>query len=51
MDIVSLGNLFKSRESIRKWKDTPIPESLLAKAIEVAEWPRTAAASKLIIAM
>lgn len=38
MDIVSLGNLFKSRRSIRKWKDTPIPESLLAKAIEVAEW-------------
>lgn len=38
MDIVSLGTLFKSRRSIRKWKDTPVPEALLTQAIEVAEW-------------
>ena len=38
MDISSLEELFKSRRSIRKWTDTPVPEALITQAIEVAGW-------------
>lgn len=38
MDLVSLEKVFKARRSIRKWKTDTVPEALLVKAIEAAEW-------------
>ena len=38
MEFESLEKLFKARRSIRKWKDTPVPEEMIIKAIEAAEW-------------
>lgn len=38
MDFATLETLFKSRRSIRKWKQTPVPEDMIVKAIEAAEW-------------
>ena len=38
MDLASLEQLFKARRSIRKWKTDSVPEELLLKAIEAAEW-------------
>lgn len=38
MDLASLEQLFKARRSIRKWKTDSVPEELLVKAIEAAEW-------------
>ncbi len=36
VDITGLSNLIKSRRSIRKWQDKPVPEDLLLKALELA---------------
>lgn len=38
MELSSLVELFKSRRSIRRWKNAPVPEELLAKAVEAAGW-------------
>ena len=38
MDFASLAGLFRERRSIRKWKQGPVPEDLLVKAIEAASW-------------
>ena len=38
MELSVLEALFKTRRSIRKWKNTPVPEELITKAIELAEW-------------
>jgi nitroreductase len=36
--IEDLGDLIKTRRSIRKFQDKPVPEDLLVKAIELAAW-------------
>lgn len=36
MDFASLGQLYKTRRSIRKWKQETVPEELLVQAIEAA---------------
>ncbi len=38
MELADLGNLIKSRRSIREWQDAEVPEDLLLKAIELATW-------------
>ena len=38
MDLQSLESLIKSRRSIRRWRQTPVPEDLILKAIELATW-------------
>jgi nitroreductase len=38
MELASLEKVFKARRSIRKWKTDAVPEALLLKAIEAAEW-------------
>lgn len=35
---MELGNLIKSRRSIRSWQDREVPEQLLIQAIELATW-------------
>ena len=38
MEFASLVELFRTRRSIRKWKETPVPVELLLQAIEAAGW-------------
>lgn len=38
MDFASLEQLFKARRSIRKWKNAPVSEELVLKAIQAAGW-------------
>jgi nitroreductase len=38
MDFTALEKLFKARRSIRKWKNAPVPEELIVRAIEAAGW-------------
>ena len=38
MDFQDLSNLIKTRRSIRKFEDKPVPEDLLLKALELATW-------------
>ncbi len=38
MEFSELADLIKSRRSIRRWQDKPVPEELLLKAIELATW-------------
>ncbi len=38
IDLGELGELIKTRRSVRKFQDKPIPEDLLLKALELATW-------------
>jgi nitroreductase len=38
MDTAALADLIRSRRSIRCWLDTPVPEDLLVRAVELATW-------------
>lgn len=38
MNINFLESAIKERRSIRAWKDQPVPEALLLKAVELATW-------------
>jgi len=38
MTFQELGELMKTRRSIRKFEDKPVPEDLLLKALELATW-------------
>jgi nitroreductase len=38
MELYVLEALFQTRRSIRKWKNIPVPEDLITKSIELAEW-------------
>lgn len=38
MEFKDLEDLIKTRKSIRRWKDKPVPEDLLLKAVELATW-------------
>jgi nitroreductase len=38
IELVELGELIKTRRSVRKFKDQPVPEDLLLKALELATW-------------
>jgi len=38
MELTDLGNLIRSRRSIRRWQDKEVPEGLLMQAIELATW-------------
>lgn len=38
IDLNELGELMKTRRSIRKFQDKPVPEGLLIKALELAAW-------------
>jgi len=38
IDFTELGELIKTRRSVRKFKDQPVPEDLLLKALELATW-------------
>jgi nitroreductase len=38
MNLNDLEILIKTRRSIRKWKDTDIPDEMLKKAVEVSTW-------------
>lgn len=38
MDFSALERLIKGRRSIRQWKETPVPNELLRKAVELATW-------------
>ncbi len=42
MELADLGNLIKSRRSIRNWQDKKVPEQLLMQAIELATWAPSA---------
>lgn len=38
MELDKLEELIKTRRSIRRWQDKPVPEALLFKAVELAAW-------------
>ena len=38
MDFSEIGELIKTRRSVRKFQDKPVPEDLLLKALELATW-------------
>ncbi len=38
IDFKELGELIKTRRSVRKFQDKPVPEDLLRKALELATW-------------
>jgi nitroreductase len=38
MELKDLEQLVKTRRSIRKWQDKPVPEDLITKALELATW-------------
>jgi nitroreductase len=38
MEASELAGLIRNRRSIRVWHDTPVPESLLLQAVELATW-------------
>ena len=38
IDLEEFGKLIKTRRSIRKFQDKPVPEDLLLKALELATW-------------
>ncbi len=38
MEYSSLLQLFKSRRSVRRWRNDPVPKDLLTQAIEAATW-------------
>jgi nitroreductase len=38
INLEKLGELIKTRRSIRKFQDKPVPEDLLLKALELATW-------------
>ncbi|MEW6186048.1 MAG: nitroreductase family protein [Thermodesulfobacteriota bacterium] len=38
MELDKLEELIKTRRSIRRWQDKPVPETLLLKAVELAAW-------------
>jgi len=38
IDLQELGELVRTRRSIRKFQDKPVPEDLLLKALELATW-------------
>lgn len=38
MEFTELENLIKTRRSVRKWQNKPVPEEMLLKAIALATW-------------
>jgi nitroreductase len=38
MELTDLEHLIKTRRSVRRWQDKPVPEELLLKAVELASW-------------
>jgi len=38
MEIQVLGKLIKGRRSIRRWKESDVPDALLKQAVELATW-------------
>jgi nitroreductase len=38
MESQELADLIKSRRSVRRWQDKPVPEELILQAIELATW-------------
>ncbi len=38
IDFAELGEVIKTRRSVRKFQDKPVPEDLLLKALELATW-------------
>jgi len=38
IDFAEIGELIKTRRSVRKFQDKPVPEDLLLKALELATW-------------
>lgn len=38
IDLEALGELIRTRRSVRKYQDRPVPEELLLQAIELATW-------------
>jgi len=38
ISLEQLEGLFKSRRSVRKWQDKEVPQEMLLKAVELAEW-------------
>jgi len=38
ISLEQLEELFKSRRSVRKWQDKEVPQEMLLKAVELAEW-------------
>ncbi len=38
MELEELAQAIKTRRSVRKWQDKPVPKDLLLKAIELATW-------------
>ncbi|MBN1662296.1 MAG: nitroreductase family protein [Deltaproteobacteria bacterium] len=38
MEFRDLEDLIKTRRSIRRWQDKPVPEDMLLKAVELATW-------------
>ncbi|MDD4858993.1 MAG: nitroreductase family protein [Dehalococcoidales bacterium] len=38
MEFTELAKLIKTRRSVRKWQDKPVPRDLLLQAIELATW-------------
>ncbi len=38
MELKDLETLIKTRRSIRKWQDKPVPEDILLKAVEISTW-------------
>lgn len=38
MELAELEHLIKTRRSVRRWRDKPVPEELLLKAVELASW-------------
>jgi nitroreductase len=38
MDLKDLEQLIKTRRSVRKWENKPVPEDMLLKAVEISTW-------------
>ena len=38
MELKALEDLIKTRKSIRRWRDKPVPEEMLLNAVELATW-------------
>ena len=43
MEVSQLGDLIRSRSSIRRWQDKEVPEDLLMRAVDLATWAPNAA--------
>jgi nitroreductase len=46
MELKELEQLIKTRRSVRRWQNKPIPEELLVKAVELATWAPSAGNSQ-----